>query len=138
MNLQRFKPTPEMLQAWLFEHAMKGGASTVTYGFPVAGTTAPSAAQAATQTHITATVQFGDTDTIATVTHNWGLSTTQNSAFFPEVDMQLNSSPTTAIPFILATLGTNSVNITKASATGSAGTLIVHVRRPAAFEAYTN
>jgi len=107
-------------------------AATVTYGYPTAGgtTVAPTTAVMATQTVLAATVQFGDADTTATITHNWGLSTTENTSLFPLVSMVLSSTPTTAIPITLGVLGTNTVTVLKSSATGSAGTVTVNLMKP--------
>lgn len=106
-------------------------ASTVTYQYPVSATTvAPTAAQAGTTSIITASVQLGDTDTTATVTHNWGMTAAQNTALFPNVNIQQSNTPTTAIPVVVATLGTNTITLTKASATGSSTTVIVTVMKP--------
>ena len=116
-------------------------ASTVTYGYSggaSASTVAPTAAQAATTTLLTCTVQFGDTDTTATITHNWGLSTTQNTALFPLISVALNSTPTTANPITVGVLGTNTVTILKASLTGSAGTVIVNLQKPHTILGYIN
>ena len=106
-------------------------ASTVTYQYPVSATTvAPTTTQAALTSLLTATVQYGDTDTTATITHNWGLTATQNTALMPVVGIQLTSAPTTAIPVTQGVLGTNTVTILKASATGSAVTVQVTLMRP--------
>lgn len=107
-------------------------AATVTYGYPTLGATtvAPTAAVMATQTTLAATVQFGDTDTTATITHNWALSAQENTSLFPLVSICPTSSPTTAIPITLGVLGTNTVTILKASATGSAGTVNVNLMKP--------
>jgi hypothetical protein len=138
-TLKKWKPSHSELVQWLKDHGtIKGGASTVTYGYPAVGTVAPTTAQAAIQNVLTCTVQFGDTDTTATITHNWGLSTTQNTALFPLVSIALSSTPTTAIPITLGVLGTNTVTVLKASAGGSAGTVTVNLMKPHSLLAYTN
>ena len=133
--LKKQKPSHEQLQVWLQEHGtIKGGTATGTYGYAggVANnsTVAPTTAQAATANLLTCTVQFGDNDTTATITHNWGLSTTENTALFPIVSMVLSSTPTTALPITLGVLGTNTVTVLKSSATGSAGTVTVNLQKP--------
>lgn len=106
-------------------------ASTVTYQYPVSATTvAPTTAQAGTTSIITASVQMGDTDTTATLTHNWGLTAGQNTALFPIYHAYLTNTPTTALPITVSALGTNTVTLAKASATGSSVTTTVTLQRP--------
>jgi hypothetical protein len=104
--------------------------STVTYQNPVAGVTAPTAAQALNSNTITASVNFADADTTATITHNFGLSTAQLALGFPIVSMVQTTSGTLAVNYSV-TLAANTVVIAKAStATGSGSVFNVAVARP--------
>ena len=107
--------------------------ATVTYEYPavVAGTTvAPTTAQAAITTLITAEVQMGASDTVATLTHNWGLSTTQNSQLMPLVSFYPTNLDT-AIPFItVSALGTNTITISKTNSAGTDGTWTFVLQKP--------
>ena len=130
------KYTHEQLVKWLLERGtIKGGASTVTYqyagssGYTSGTTVAPTTTQAAITGTITAQVQMGDTDTTATITHNWGFSTTQTAQFFPTVSDKLTAAPTTALPSTI-TFNTNSIVITKASGTGSGFTSAFTLQKP--------
>jgi hypothetical protein len=80
---------------------------------------------------LTAQVNFGDTDTIATITHNWQLSTAQLANLWPTIKSYLNTNGGTLLPILTWAL-TNSVavTITKVSATGSGGTTTVVLERP--------
>lgn len=111
---------------------MIAGAVTVTYAYPVAGTVAPTVAQAAAENMLTATVVIGaDTDTTTLVTHNWQLTTAQLANNWPVVIGPTPNVIGTAQCTIAVVL-TNSVAITlnKGNVAGSAGTYIVTLLRP--------
>ena len=104
--------------------------STVTYQNPVAGTTAPTVAQALLTNLITASVAMADADTTATVVHQFGLSAAQLAAGFPIVTFNFSTAGTLAVNYSV-TVGATNVVIAKAStATGSGSTLEVSVMRP--------
>lgn len=108
------------------------GAVTVTYAYPVAGTVAPTVAQAAAENMLTATVVIGaDTDTTALVTHNWQLTTAQLANNWPIVIGPTPNVVGTAYCSIAVVL-TNSVAITlnKGNVAGSAGTYLITLLRP--------
>lgn len=104
--------------------------ATVTYAYPVAGSVAPTAAQAFNSNMLTATIVANDADTTAVVTHNWGLSTAQLNNLWPTLQWY-TSVASTVLPIISWAL-TNSVSVTmtKVSASGSNGTYVVILMRP--------
>lgn len=105
-------------------------AVTVTYQYPVSGTVPPTAFQVASE--VNATVNWLDTDTTATVTHNFALAATDPAALFPVVVIteNVNSAGTVAPAVVINKTSTNAVVLTKSSAAGSGGTLDVAVLRP--------
>jgi hypothetical protein len=108
------------------------GTVVVTYDYPVSGTTAPTVVQTGPNgaNMVTATVFMADTDTTATITHNWGLPATAPGQLFP-VPIFFIQSPGTAEPIISFVLtNTNAVVMNKVSATGSGGTYGVVLLRP--------
>lgn len=97
--------------------------STITYLFPGSGTVAPSASVAFPAAMQTATVQFSDADTTATVVNNWGLSTSELARGYPIAIVQQLAGGTAA-PLIAIALNSNNVVLSKQStATGSGGTV---------------
>ena len=105
-------------------------AAVVTYQYPVIGTTAPTAIQASVVSSLTCQVSMGDTDTTGVIAHNWGLSAAQNTALQPWIVGPWLQTPGTAVPILSFALSTNTVTITKVSATGSGGTYVVTLQRP--------
>src|SRR5271170_7099334 len=64
-------------------------AVTVNYLYPVAGATAPTAAQASVVATVIATIlPTSSTDASATITHNWGLPAADITSGFPLVSFQ--------------------------------------------------
>ena len=104
--------------------------STVTYCDPVIGATAPTQAQASAAQSVTATVNFSDADTTATITHNWSLTTAQLAKLRPWVNM-LRMSGMSVYPGLTFALSANAVVMTKGiTATNSGGTVNVVIMRP--------
>ena len=104
--------------------------STITYLGPGTGTTAPTTAQAANVQSLAATVNFGDSDTTATVTHNFQSSAAALLALRPWVNIYAAAGGT-AYPALSWALGANAVVITKGNTTtGSGGTYNVIIQRP--------
>jgi hypothetical protein len=102
--------------------------STVTYLDP--STSAPTRAQAANVQSESATVNFSDADTTATITHNFNSSTAALAALRPWVQLYALSVGT-AYPALSWALGANTLVITKGNATtGSGGTYNVIIQRP--------
>lgn len=125
------------------------GVVTVTYPYPLAGTTtAPTAAQAQTPgfNMIVAQVVWQDADTLALVTHSFGLGTVD--ALAPNVGGTINPPTTgqlfpkvTITPIVqqatnsfyvppTVTVGQNTITLGKVSITGSGSTLAVYIERP--------
>jgi len=117
------------------------GAVTVTYKFPVSGTTPPTAIQASQVPTITGLVTWLESDTTGLFTHNFGLATTTGAAgsqpslasFFPEVIITpiLNSGtvfPNVQIDYASST--GNQLVFAKGSIAGTGGTLLFTVRKP--------
>ena len=111
------------------------GVVTVTYGWPVQGTTPPTAAQASQCNIQTAKVFMDVGDTQAVFTHNWGqnngaLAASFPTYLFPIVMARLDVAP--AVSFVTALTfdisNTNIVTINKLA--GSAGTFVVTLFRP--------
>jgi hypothetical protein len=104
--------------------------STITYLGPGTGTTPPTTAQAANVQSLAVTVNFGDADTTATVTHNFQSSAAALLALRPWVNIYAAAGGT-AYPALSWALGANAVVITKGNATsGSGGTYNVIIQRP--------
>lgn len=105
-------------------------AASVVYAYPVTGTVAPTAAQAAACNMITATVLYADADTTATVTHNFSLTAAQLANLWPVVGITQNGGGTPS-PLLSVTLAANTIVLAKQStAAGSGGTVIVNIQRP--------
>ena len=102
----------------------------VTYAYPVAGATAPTAAQSASQSAVTATVVFTDGDTGQDVVHNWNLTATQLAALFPFVCVRSIANGTLVGAVLVTLKDSNTVTISKASAVGSNFTAAVVIQRP--------
>lgn len=117
---------------------------TVIYGWPVQGTTAPTAAQAAKCSIQTATVVMGDTETQAAFTHNWGnsngtggwIAASFPTFLFPIISARLDQSSNTTVTFMTALTydisNTNVVFINKANG-AFGGTFVVTLFRPHSF-----
>ena len=104
-------------------------------GFTGGSAVAPTAAQAQQISAMTALVGFTDTDTTFVFTHNWGLSSAQAAALYPEVLITVvtQQAGTIAVNPVLGvnvTSNTNLVTFTKTQATGSGATVAITLRRP--------
>jgi hypothetical protein len=106
------------------------GTATVSYLYPVAGSTPPTSRQIQLLSMLTATVHFGDTDTTAVITHNMNLTQAQLNNGWPLILPYINA-PGTVVPLLsFALTDSNNVTITKASTTGTNCTLSVTLLRP--------
>lgn len=106
-------------------------AVVVTYQWPVSGTTPPVASN--TYSEVNALLTWGDADTTATVTHNFGFSATETAASFPYVAINSDSTSTTGTIFglyLVSKAASNAIVVSKASAAGSAAALQVQILRP--------
>lgn len=138
---------PGSLAMMLYTLVGLAGAVAVTYPYPLAGTTTPpTAVQAAAGNMIVAQVAWADADTLAVVTHNFGLGTIDylspnlggtvnpptTGQLFPKVSV-VPLANATAISFYIpptVTLGQNTITLGKGSVTGSGSTLAVYIERP--------
>lgn len=105
--------------------------STVVYAWPIAGATAPTAAQALLANLFTGTAAFSDADTVAVITHNLKLTAAQLAFLFPLVTFVFSVAGTLGVNYAVALTDSSTVTITKAStATGSGSTLSWQIARP--------
>jgi hypothetical protein len=102
----------------------------VTYAYPVAGTTAPTAAQVAQLSMVTAQVSFVDTSTTVVVTHNFGTTLAQGSNQFPIVIVTPQTPGTNAASVDVVLTNSVSITLNKVSALASGGTYAVYIMRP--------
>jgi hypothetical protein len=103
-------------------------------GFTGGSAVAPTAAQAAQVSAMSALVGFTDTDTTWVFTHNWGLSAAQAAALLPQIIIEVVSQQagTTAVMPVIGcnvTSNTNLVTFTKTQATYSGCTVSIWLRR---------
>jgi len=113
-----------------FISAMGMIGSTVTYLTPGSTTTPATAAQAANVQSQAVTVNFGDSDTTATITHNFQASTYALALLRPWVQVYAVTAGT-AYPALQWALAANTLVITKGNTTtGSGGTYNVIIQRP--------
>ena len=123
---------------------LAAGTATVTWasfqdgsgyhGGYTGGTTAPTNAQAATVNAQQITVLFGDTDTSAVLTHNFGVSAAQLAALQPYLSYicQQLTTPATGTLAVITVAWTNSnvITLAKQSNVGTGGSYVFTVRRP--------
>jgi len=111
-------------------------AVTVTYTYPVAGATAPTAAEMLNANTVRAgIIATADGDVAATVTHNMNISVADLAAGQPEVILTptLSQALTALSGWTVTTKTTNAITLTKLGSTGSGNAgnqLDVVIRRP--------
>jgi hypothetical protein len=107
-------------------------AQTITYTYPVAGTTPPTLAQALNCNMVVATVNWSDSEITALLTHNWGLSAAQAANLWPTTIIDYLAGSTTTLPQAITVTYTNTnvVTLTKSTVVGGQGTLVVTLLRP--------
>ena len=104
---------------------------TVTYVWPVAGSTAPTAAQAARHNSVVADVAFIDGDTSCVITHNMQLPNATGVNGIPKVTWFPTALGSAAgMPFFAFTSATT-MTIAKNGTTNTNMTVRVHIERPA-------
>lgn len=116
----------------------EAGVVVVTYCHPILGaptTTAPTSNQAQSIQELAAQVFFADSDTVATIVHNWGLPNSFPTWLWPQVFLHKSlggaSDSSFATNFTFGLTNTNSVTMTKNGiGTGQGGTYNVYLRRP--------
>lgn len=117
-------------------------AVTVNYKYPISGTVAPTASTMRQHNIVTAQVNALDTDTVITITHNWGLSSTTDFQGFPEgpaglfpvvvINEDVSTTGTVVPLFTINLANTNAVVINKPTTVGTQGTYDVVVIRSVA------
>jgi hypothetical protein len=108
------------------------GTVVVTYDYPVSGTTPPTISQTGANgaNLVSATVFMADTDTTASITHNFAHGPNAPADLFPNPIFFI-LSPGTAAPIVSWSLtNTNIAVLNKVSASGSGGTYGVVLLRP--------
>jgi len=111
------------------------GVVTVTYEFFItnnlqSGTVPPTAAQAQNEDMCNFVLNWADSDTTATVTHNWNLSAAEQQALLPIVSVLPTQSNTGTTVVALTANGTNTITIGKGANAGSGGTYNGYMLRP--------
>jgi hypothetical protein len=100
------------------------------------GTVPPTASQATAQNGVNAVValvNYADTDTLITITHNMQITAAALAALMPYITVywQALAASTNTYPLLtFALTNSNVVTINKFSNVGTAGTMVVEVRRP--------
>ena len=102
----------------------------VTYAYPVAGATAPTAAQSANQSVVTAAVVMADGDATLVVTHNWNLTTGQLAALFPFIELRRTAIGVSSVTVLATATDSSNVTISKGTTVGSAFTGVYIIQRP--------
>jgi hypothetical protein len=104
------------------------------WGGYTGGVTPPTQAQAALRNVVSTTLNFTDTDTTFTLTHNMGLTAAQLTCLFPLVTWvtigSVQAVGTGIAPVLTITKAANTITVTKQQATGSGQTVQIDVRRP--------
>jgi hypothetical protein len=108
---------------------MLTGVATIIQTWPIAGTF-PTSAQAVDFNTQISRVVMADGDTVAVLTHNWGISAAQLAAFFPLISFYVQNIGSTAPPVSFALTDSNTVTLNKTGTTGSGGTYVVSLFRP--------
>lgn len=131
------------MPAWVLVIGAAGlaGAVTVTYKYPVSGTTPPTAIQSSQFTKVTGIINWLESDTLGFITHNFNVATAAGFAgiqpsiasFFPEcvITPSLNSGtvfPNIQIDYTTAT--GNQLPFFKGSTAGTGGTVVFTVHKP--------
>ncbi len=114
------------------------GTVTLTYKYPVGTTVPPTAIQASQVQVVIGEVNWADSDTTTLFTHNFGIATAPGFAgilpglisFFPEVMIVNSGVSTVAAAISVAWTNGTTLTLGKGSILGTAGTIIVYVRKP--------
>jgi hypothetical protein len=104
------------------------------YSAYTGGATAPTQAQVNNRNLVSALLNFTDTDTTFTLTHNMNLTSAQLTCLYPLVTVTTTGSVqavgTAVAPVLAITKASNTITITKLQATGSGSTVQIDIRRP--------
>jgi hypothetical protein len=93
--------------------------NTVAYEFPVAGATAPTAAQSKNKNTLAAVVTGDGASTSIVVTHNWNISAADLTAGFPVPTVQALSNAGFAANVFVASQTANAITFTCVAFTGA-------------------
>jgi len=104
------------------------GLNTVTYEYPVAGTTAPTASQSSRKNEISAVITGDNSATDFTVTHNWGLSAAELADGWPRVNIEYLLAAGYTAASLITSKTANTVVFSNTAFTGAA--LRVRLERP--------
>jgi hypothetical protein len=107
-------------------------AQTITWVYPITGTTPPTIAQALLCNEQQIQVNWSDSEITALLTHNWGLSAGQAANDWPNPIINYFAGTTTTLPQAISVTFTNTnvITLTKSTVVGGQGTLIVTLLRP--------
>lgn len=104
------------------------GVNTVTYETPVSGVTPPTATQARTHEQVSAIITGDGAATTFTITHNWGLSTSDNNAGWAEVEYEYLLAAGYTAAALITSKTANAVVFSCTAFTGAG--LRVRLKRP--------
>lgn len=109
-------------------------AQTVTYTYPVAGTTPPTQLQALGCNAVVATLTWADSEVSAAIVHNFKVSAAQLANLFPLVSIVTAAGVTTTLlpttGYTVAWTDSSTITIGKTTVVGTQGTLVVTIFRP--------
>lgn len=107
-------------------------AYVVTFLYPIAGLTAPTATQSYGHNQVSADINKGASgDTDVTITHNMNISVADLAAGFPEVVLEPTLASFYTALYFVASRTTNTVVLTGATGGGTTGANVrVRIRRP--------
>ena len=111
------------------------GIVTSTYNFFIAqnlqtGTTPPTLAQALNENMLNVLLNWADSDTTATLTHNWNMSAAEQTALLPLMSIFPTQTNTNTTVVAVTAQNTNTVTVGKQANAGSGGTYVVQMLHP--------
>lgn len=110
-----------------------GAACTVTYVWPVAGATAPTAAQARQHNSVVVDIAFLAADTACVITHNMQLPNATGANGIPKISYFFTAAGAVSFTPFFAFTNATSITVDKNLTTAnSTGTVRIVVERPAA------
>ncbi len=132
------QPSQAVRLVWILSLLAVAGTVTLTYKYPVGTTVPPTAIQASQVQVVVGEVNWADSDTTTLFTHNFGIATAPGFAgilpglisFFPEVMIVNSGVSTVAAAISVAWTNGTTLTLGKGSIVGTAGTIIVYVRKP--------
>lgn len=116
----------------ILSSSLFGAAGAVTYIWPVAGVTAPTAAQARSHNSVVCDVVFGAADTAAVITHNMALPNATGLNGIPKITLTPTAVGTAAVVPFIAFTSANTITIDKNSTSANTSISVrVTIERPA-------